>query len=128
MRSRHNTVLVVTAAEASGARLCAALARQGLESTLVTDASEAIHRLADDAPAAIVVDLGFEEIDPEQIVHRALRCRETHGSPVIVLDSPGSRFDADALLASGCAAVLDAATPPLDVARRLAEHMQPPGR
>jgi len=116
MRTRPGSVLVVTAQPEIGGALCAALGRLGLATVLAAGATEAIHSLADDAPGAIVVDLAFPDLAPEQLVQRALVCRETHGSPVILLAAPGEMVDRDAWLERGCADVLGSDSDARDIA------------
>jgi CheY-like chemotaxis protein len=114
MRLFPGSVLLVSAEPAVAQGLFLALKRQGVATVVASDSVEAVQRLAQDAPAAIVVDLLFPDMDPEQIVHRALACRETHGSPIVALAADGA--DPDALLESGCNAVLSRRSPPGDLA------------
>jgi DNA-binding response OmpR family regulator len=119
MRGRPGAVLVVTAASEIGAPLCAALSRLGVPGVLATTASDAIHRLAEDAPAAVVVDLLFSEVPAEQLVKRALVCRETHGSPIVLLTESGAAVDRDAWLALGCTELRPRDGDPRDLARTM---------
>lgn len=118
MRSANGSVLIVSAEPQLGVGIHMALQRQGMASIVVSDPVEAVQRLAQDAPAAILVDMLFTEMDPEQVIHRALACRETHGSPVVALGNDPEV--GDRLLEGGCTAVLPRATPPQEVARQVA--------
>ena len=118
MRSASGSVLIVSAEPQLGQGIHMALQRQGMASIVVSDAVEAVQRLAQDAPAAILVDMLFAEMDPEQVIHRALACRETHGSPVVALGNDSEVRDR--LLEGGCTAVLPRTTPPQEVARQVA--------
>ena len=122
MRSASGSVLIVSAEPQLGEGLRRALQRNGMASILVSQPAEAVLRLAQDAPSAILVDMQFTEMDPEQVVHRALACRETHGSPVVALgDDPEAR---DRLLEGGCTAVLSRATPPQEVAQQVSNFVR----
>lgn len=118
MRSANGSVLIVSAEPQLGQGIHLALQRHGMASIVVSDAVEAVQRLAQDAPAAILVDMSFVEMDPEQVIHRALACRETHGSPVVALGNDSEARDR--LLEGGCTAVLPRATSPQEVARQVA--------
>jgi len=107
-------VLIVSAEPRLGEGVRMALQRQGMASIVVSDPVEAVQRLAQDAPSAILVDMLFTEMDPEQVIHRALACRETHGSPVVALGNDTEVRDR--LLEGGCTAVLPRDTPPAEVA------------
>lgn len=124
MRSRPGTVLVVSGETRIGAALCAAFERLGLPGVHAATATEAIHRLSEDAPAAIVVDLQFDEMAPEQLVKRALVCRETHGSPVVLLAADRDDPSRDLWLARGCADVRSRDADPLETANLVHRHMQ----
>src|SRR5512139_32955 len=117
MRTRPGSVLVVTSDAEIGGALCAALGRLGLAAVQAAGASEAIHHLGDDAPGAIVVDLAFTELAAEQLVQRALVCRETHGSPVVLLGTPADGTDRDSWMERGCAAFFGRDADPRDIAR-----------
>ena len=125
MRARAGSVLVVTAEPEIGGALCAALGRIGLLAVHAAGATEAIHRLAEDAPGAIVVDLAFPELTPEQLVQRALVCRETHGSPIILLGASGDEADRDTWIARGCTDVLGLDADPRDIAGVVRSHLPP---
>ncbi len=117
--SRNGSVLIVSADPALSEGIRWALERVGMDSTLATDPVEAVQRLAWDAPAAIVVDLRFQEMEADQIVRRAIVCRETHGVPIIALgDHPE---DADSLLDSGCAAALPRDSAPQSLAEIISQ-------
>ena len=122
MRTAPGSVLVVSSAPELGEGIQQALLRLGVQSILASSSVEALQRLATDAPGAIVVDLLFPEMDPERIVHRALACRETHGSPVVVLGDESA--DRDLLLEGGCSAVLRRDADPRDVAAEILSHMR----
>jgi DNA-binding response OmpR family regulator len=113
----EGSVLVVSAEPALGAAICAAMQRLGIAEVLTDSAADAVHRLAEMAPAAIVIDLAFPEMEPEQIVHRALGCRETHGSPVLLLEAvAGGETDRESWIDQGCTAVLRRDSDPRDIA------------
>lgn len=117
MRSAAGSVLIVSSEPQIGEGVRMALQRLGMASVLTSDSVEAVQRLSQDAPAAILVDMLFEDMNPEQLVHRALACRETHGSPVVALgDDPE---EGNRLLESGCSAVLPRSTAPQEVARQV---------
>jgi CheY-like chemotaxis protein len=99
------------------------MGRQGLAGVHVTSAADAVHHLADMAPAAVVVDLLFSDMDPRQLVRRALVCRETHGSPVLLLAASESD-DRDVWIEEGCAAVLPRVTTPAEVAQAVQQAMR----
>ena len=123
MRARPGSVLVVTAQPEIGGALCAALGRLGIPAIHAAGATEAIHRLSEDAPGAIVVDLAFPDLPPEQLVQRALVCRETHGSPIILLGAQRDEVDRDTWLARGCADVLGLDADPRDIASVVRSHL-----
>lgn len=120
----RRAVLVVSAEPRIAAALAQALERGGCTCVLAPTAAEAVLRLAQDAPAAVLVDLAFPEMDPEQIVHRALACRETHGSRVVVLAPAGGAADREAFLDRGCAAVLERDAEPGAIARVVLAALQ----
>jgi PleD family two-component response regulator len=124
MRARPGTVLVVTGDVRIGASLCAAFERLGLPGVHVTSATEAIHRLSEDAPSAIVVDLQFSELAPEQLVKRALVCRETHGSPVVLLATTDDDPGRDVWIARGCADVRARDADPHETASLVRDHVR----
>jgi CheY-like chemotaxis protein len=126
MRAAPGSVLLVSSEAALAEGLHRALERQGVPSIVTANSVDAVQRLSQDAPAAIVVDLHYTEMDPEQIVHRALACRETHGSPIVVL--AGADADAEGLLESGCNAVLRRDAEPRDLARHIAALLPGPSR
>jgi DNA-binding response OmpR family regulator len=109
-------VLVITAEPGLGASICSALQRHGLESVLAEGAADAVHRLADMSPTAVIVDLQFPEMRPEQLVHRALVCRQTHGSPVVLLAPQVTDAQRQAWIEQGCAAALRRDCDPRQVA------------
>ena len=117
-------VLVLCAEAALGASICAALRSQGLPGMLAEDVPDAVHRLADTAPLAVVVDLRFPGIAPEELVERALLCRATHGSLVVLLAPPDAIDAARDWIELGCAAILPTDGDPLDVARTVQSALQ----
>jgi two-component system KDP operon response regulator KdpE len=117
MRATPPAVLLVTAEPRLAAVVARALERGGCGSAWAATGPEAVRRLARDAPAAVLVDLAFPDMDPEQIVRRALACRETHGSPVVVLGPAGAVMESAVLLEGGCAAVLERDAEPGAIAR-----------
>ena len=122
MRTAPGAVLIVSAEPAVGEAIRQAVLRLGVSSVVAAGSVDAVQRLAADAPGAIVVDLLFPDMDPEQIVRRALACRETHGSPVVVLGDDSE--DRDVWLESGCSAVLRRDADPRDIAREVIAHMR----
>lgn len=121
MRSAPGSVLVVSSAPEVAEPIRLALLRLGLPSVIASSSADAVRRLGSDAPRAILVDLLFEEMDPEQIVHRALVCRETHGSPVIVLGDDST--DRELLLERGCSAVLPRGADARDIAHEVLSRL-----
>jgi DNA-binding response OmpR family regulator len=131
MRTVTGSVLIVTADVKVGEGIHLALQRLGMTSVLAPQAAEAVRWISQDAPAAILIDLRFPDMDPEQVVRRAAVCRETHGSPIVALGD--DRDDRVALTDLGCTAVIARDTKPADIAglleqlvrRQAGEHADP---
>ena len=104
MRHANRAVLVVSADAAVSEPIRWALEHFALDTIFATDAVEAVQRLSWDAPIAVVVDLRFPDIAANQVIRRAVACREVHGAPIVALCAHSD--DSDALLDIGCAAVL----------------------
>ena len=124
MRTAPGCVLIVSAEDTVGEPIRQALLRLGLTGIVTSSAADAIHRLPQDKPLAIIVDFELPGTDPIQVVQRARACRETRGAAVLALAGDDSA-DFEALLAGGCTTVLPRAADPRDVAYEVAERLKP---
>ena len=124
MRTAADNVLVVSQQPDLREGLRLALHRLGIPSLVASDAVEAVRMLSEGAPCAIVIDFEFADMDPQQILRRAIACRDTHGIPIVAIGEPQDR---DSLLDSGCTALLHRETTPLAIADAVAQLLRSHG-
>jgi DNA-binding response OmpR family regulator len=116
MRTAVDAILIVSARPELADRIAFALHRVGLASCIAVDAAEAVRHLTE-SPLAVVLDLEFDDMEPEQIVRRAVACPETHRAPILGI---GSTPEENALLLdAGCTAVLHRDVAPRAVAEAI---------
>jgi len=118
MRAADGSVLIVSNEAELGEGIRLALRRLGIASILATTAVDAVQRIAEGSPGAVVIDLRFSDMDPQQIVHRAMACRATHGLPIVAIGEPEDR---ESLMEGGCTAILHRDTTPLAAADVIAQ-------
>jgi CheY-like chemotaxis protein len=116
--------LIVSDAASLGEPIRQAFLRLQKPSVLAETSAEAIHRIGEDAPIAVIVDLAFTEMDPLQIAHRVRTCPETIGAPVIGLAPDSPVQDQDVLLSGGFTFVLPRSTDPREIVVAVLEQTQ----
>ena len=124
MRQVPGCVLIVSDEASLGEPIRQAFLRLQKPSVLASTSVEAIHRIGEDAPIAVVVDLAFSDMDPLQLAHRVRTCPETRGAPLIGLAPDSPAQDQDVLLSGGFTLVLPRATDPREIVVAVLEQTQ----
>ena len=124
MRQVPGCVLIVSDQASLGEPIRQAFLRLQKPSVLASTSVEALHRIGEDVPIAVIVDLAFPDLDPLEIANRVRTCPETLDAPVIGLAPDSPAQDPSVLLSSGFTVVLPRASDPREIVVAVLEQTQ----